>query len=496
MDRNRSLRDADDLLFPSIWIVITLMSSPPGHIVVVGQGAAGLAAAVSAAEMVRGHAPPIRIILIDKAPEADAGGNTRWSPSNMRMVEPDRVEPSFVQDMLAATDHKGDQDYFETLAVNAREVGAWMASRGVDFIQPPYYLAKGPPRIQPVGGGAGLVDRFVRIAKAEGVDIRYGCGAEELVVADGRVAGVIVSSGQRRETLPADAVILATGGFQGNAEMMLRHFGPGADTMRLISPGTRFATGDGIRMALAIGADRAGDWNGMHAEPLDARDPKSAPVVLVYPYGIVVDRTGRRFFDEGAGLVHETWERFARDIHFNRPGAIAFAILDSRMLAIPDYQRAIRSEVPPVRADDIASLARQIGVDAAALEQTVADYNAACTGDPRRFDATVCDGLAAGKDLAPPKSNWARAISEPPFLAWPLVGAVAYTFGGLATDDRARVLRGGAPIPGLYAAGEITGHFYATAPNSVAVMRAFVFGRIAGHGAAYCVAAGAQVTAD
>ena len=464
------------------------MTSPPHHIIIIGQGAAGLAAALSAAEAARIHRLSIRITLIDKALESEAGGNTRWSPSNMRMAAPDRVEPTFVQDMLAATQQKGDARYFETLAALAPETAAWMRSHGVEFIQPPYYLAKGPPRIQPVGGGAGLVGRFVRIAKAEGVDIRYACGAEELVVDNGRVAGVIVSSGDKRETLPADAVVLASGGFQGNAEMMLRHFGPGADTMRLISPGTRFATGDGIRMALAIGADRAGDWNGMHAEPLDARDPKSAPVVLVYPYGIVVDRSGRRFFDEGAGLVHETWEWFARDIHFKAPGAIAFAILDSRMLQIPDYQRAIRSEVPPVRADDIGSLARQIGVDAATLEETVADYNAACTGDPQKFDATVCDGLAAAKTLAPPKSNWARAIREPPFLAWPLVGAIAYTFGGLATDDRARVLRGGDPIPGLYAAGEITGHFHATAPNSVAVLRAFVFGRIAGHGAVgHCV---------
>ena len=82
--------------------------------------------------------------------------------------------------------------------------------------------------------------------------------------------------------------------------------------------------------------------------------------------------------------------------------------------------------------------------------------------------------------LSPPKSNWARAIIEPPFLAWPIIGAIAYTFGGLATDARARVLRDGAPIPGLYAAGEITGHFYGTAPNAVSVLRAFVFGRIAG----------------
>jgi tricarballylate dehydrogenase len=262
--------------------------------------------------------------------------------------------------------------------------------------------------------------------------------------------------------------------------MMREHFGPGAETMRLISPGTRFNTGDGIRMALALGAARAGDWNGMHAEPVDARSQNSAPVVLIYPYGIVVDQSGRRFFDEGAGLVHETWERFARDMHFKAPGGIAFAILDSRLFAIEGYERAIRSEVPPARAGTLAGLAALIGVDADNLASTVASYNAACVGDPRQFDATICDGLAAHGALSPPKSNWARAIAERPFLAWPLVGAVAYTFGGLATDDRARVLRDGAPIEGLYAAGEITGHFHATAPNAVAVLRALVFGRIAG----------------
>ncbi len=136
--------------------------------------------------------------------------------------------------------------------------------------------------------------------------------------------------------------------------------------------------------------------------------------------------------------------------------------------------------MPPARADTIAGLARLIGVDGDNLAATVAAYNAACTGDPQNFDATRCDGLAAAPTLKPPKSNWARAILEPPFLAYPLVGAIAYTFGGIATDDRARVLRDGGPIQGLYAAGEITGHFYATAPNAVSVLRAFVFGRIAG----------------
>ncbi|HEY2136613.1 MAG TPA: FAD-dependent oxidoreductase [Xanthobacteraceae bacterium] len=446
-------------------------------IVVIGQGAAGLAAALAAAEEARERNSAVRITLLDKAAEAEAGGNTRWSPANMRMAAPDRVEPGFVQDMLAATEFRGDESYFERLAQEAPATIAWIARHGIAFSQPPYYLAKGPPRIQPIGGGPAIVAALTRAARQAGVEFRYACTAERLVVESDRITGVAVS---RAETVQADAVILACGGFQGSREMMRERFGPRGETMRLISPGTRHNTGDGIRMAQVLGASLAGDPDGMHAEPVDARATNSAPVVLVYPYGIVVDQHGRRFFDEGRGLVHETWEWFAREVHFNAPDSVAYAILDSRLFDIADYQRAIRSEVPPVRADTLAELAQRIAVDGGALAATVAAYNAACVGDPARFDATICDGLAADGALTPPKSNWARALRVPPFLAYPLVGAVAYTFGGLATDVRARVLRDGAAIPGLYAAGEITGHFYATAPNSVSVLRAFVFGRIAG----------------
>jgi tricarballylate dehydrogenase len=306
---------------------------------------------------------------------------------------------------------------------------------------------------------------------------------------DHRVAGVDVQSADGvTTTLDADAVILASGGFQGNAAMMRAHFGTGAETIKLISPGTRFDTGDGIRIATDQGAAISGDWNGMHIEPVDPRSQGSAPVVLVYPYGIVVDRDGRRFMDEGAGLVHETWEAFARDIHFARPNRIAYAILDVRLHNIEGFQRAIRSEVPPHQSDSIEGLAAQLGIPGAQLRATVDAFNAAATGDPARFDATRCDGLAAAGELQPPKSNWARALTKPPFLAYPLIGAVAYTFGGLATSEKAEVLGEQGPIAGLYAAGETTGHFYRTAPNAVAVLRALVFGKIAGREAVDFVA--------
>jgi tricarballylate dehydrogenase len=452
------------------------------ELVVVGHGAAGLAAALSAAEQARSRGLPVDITLLEKSREDEAGGNTRWSPSNMRLDAPDRLDPGFADDMLKACGGLGDPCYFRTLAENATATIGWLQTHGVEFITPVYYLSAGPARIQPVGGGSVIIEKLSNAAKRAGVKVVYESTVKRLIMAEGRcVSGVVIQCGDGvTTTLNADAVILACGGFQGNPEMMRAHFGSGTETLRLISPGTRFDTGDGIRMATDQGAGISGDWNGMHIEPIDPRSKHSAPVVLVYPYGIVVDQDGRRFFDEGGGLMHETWEAFARDIHFARPKRIVYAILDSRLFDIEGFARAIRSDVPPYQAESLEGLAAQIGVPALNLRATIEAFNGAATGDTARFDAARCDGLATAGALEPPKSNWARPITKPPFLAYPLVGAIAYTFGGLATNEKAEVLCERGPMPGLYAAGETTGHFYGTAPNAVAALRALVFGKIAG----------------
>jgi tricarballylate dehydrogenase len=461
------------------------MTLTPRKLVVVGHGAAGLAAALAASEAAGSAGLSIEVTLLEKSCEEEAGGNTRWSPSYIRLAAPDRLAPGFEDDMQQASGGRADRRYFRTLAANATATIGWLQTHGVEFDTPIYYLSVGPPRIQPVGGGRAIVEKLSGAAKKAGVKILYRSAVTRLVMSKGeRVVGVEIQSGDGvTMTCEADAVVLASGGFQGNPAMMRAHFGSLADTIKLISPGTRFNSGDGIRMALEQGASVSGDWNGMHIEPVDPRSTGSAPVVLVYPYGIVVDREGHRFFDEGSGLVHETWETFARDIHFARPGSIAYAILDSRLFDIAGFERAIRSEVPPHRSATLEGLAAQIGIPTGNLRETIDTFNAAATGDIARFDATRCDGLAASSDLKWPKSNWARPITRPPYLAYPLVGAVAYTFGGLATNERAEVLSGNGTIPGLYAAGETTGHFYGTAPNAVAVLRALVFGRIAGQAA-------------
>jgi tricarballylate dehydrogenase len=458
------------------------MTPNPKKLVVVGHGAAGLAAALSAAEQARSRSLPIDITLLEKSRKDEAGGNTRWSPSNMRLDAPDRIDPGFADDVFEACGGRADRSYFRTLADNATATIGWLQGHGVEFITPAYYLSAGPSRIQPVGGGSIIIEKLLAAAKKAGVKVLYECQANRLLIAeDHRISGIGLQSGDGvATTLDADAVILACGGFQGNAAMMRAHFGPSAETLRLISPGARFDTGDGIHMATDQGASISGDWNGMHIEPIDPRSKDSAAVVAVYPYGIVVDQEGHRFFDEGGGLMHETWEAFARDIHFARPKHIAYAIFDCRLFEVDGYERAIRSDVPPYQAQSVEALAAQIGIPARNLRQTIDAFNAAAIGDSARFDASRCDGLAAANTLKPPKSNWARAITKPPYLAYPLIGAVAYTFGGLATNEKAEVLSERGPMPGLYAAGETTGHFYGIAPNAVAVLRALVFGRIAG----------------
>lgn len=455
-------------------------------IAVIGHGAAGLTAALAAAQAGKAAGQALRVAVIEQAPQGAHGGNTRFTPCYMRMAAPDQVAADFVDEMMRVSDGRNDRGYYERLAEKAPGTIAWLQEHGVAFHAPGYYLSAGPARIQPVGGGSSIVDALTRAARDAGVAFLYERAAKTLQRGDDEeITGVTVVHAGREEAIPARAVVLASGGFQGNPEMLTAHLGAGAETLVPISPGTRGNAGAGIRMALDVGARAAGDWQGMHIEPIDPRAENPAAVVLVYPYGIVVDQNGDRFFDEGAGLVHETWETFARAIHFEAPGRQVYAVLDSRLDSIENFGRAIRSEVPPHQAETLADLARLIGVDPGKLEATVAAYNAACPKDTSGFDATVKDGLTASALLVPGKSNWAAALDQPPFYAWPLIGAIAYTFGGLATDLEGRVLGAdGAAINGLYAAGEVTGHFHGIAPNAVSVLRALVYGRVAGSCAA------------
>ena len=273
------------------------------------------------------------------------------------------------------------------------------------------------------------------------------------------------------------SIVLASGGFQGNNEMMARYHGDRALTCRPVARGGNYNKGEGIEMALAVGAATAGNFALFHAEPVDPRSGDPEAAIMAFPYGVLVNVRGERFVDEARGPVDAWYERTTRDIQA-QPRGIAWLILDAAGAAVPNIKTAIRSEEPPVRADSVAALAARIDVDADALERTLAAYNAGCPDG--EWDPTRPDGLAT-TGVTPAKSNWAKPVAVAPFEAYPIMAANVFTFGGLKVDAHSRVIdRDGRAIRGLYAAGEMTGLYYTNYTGSTSVLRGAVFGRIAG----------------
>ncbi len=472
-------------------------------VVIVGCGIAGLSAAVSALEA------GARVALLERAPRAERGGNTRHTESFWRMRDPDRVAEDFEDRLAANAGGHFDPEFIrdagrpyedwprplralaftdpELIRVWGEEAGPtlrWLEGFGVrwDFL-PTYFAFQSTSRIAPVGGGLALIEALAAEVERRGAPIHYETAARELIRdGEGRVEGVCaVSHGRTRRF--RGRVVLASGGFQGNPEMLTRYLGPKAQWTRPVARGGYFNRGEGVAMGLAAGAAPAGDYGAFHAQPVDPRSGASEPVLLHYGHGVLVNRRGQRFADEAPGPVDATYEALARRV-LEQPQGLAWAVFDAGLDDVPDWPRTVRSDRRPLEAASLGALAEAAGLDPAALAATLEAYNAACPEDARAFRPDALDGLATA-GLAPPKSHWARPLTRPPFRAWPMICANCFTFGGLRTDARGRVIDlDGDPIAGLYAAGETAGLYYGDYAGATSVMRGAVFGRRAGRHAA------------
>jgi tricarballylate dehydrogenase len=326
---------------------------------------------------------------------------------------------------------------------------------------------------------------WFKIAEARGVDIRYGSAAVRLLQdSRARVTGVVVQDADGFRELTARAVVLGCGGFEANPEWRARYLGRPWDHAKV--RGTRYNTGDGLRMALEIGALPCGQWTGCHSTPIDAEAPPHGDRKLTdktnrlsYPFGVLVDVNGRRFFDEGEDFWTYTYAKLG-GIILNQARGIAYQIFDQKVVGLLEARYATGK---PATADSLAALVAQLPVDRARVLDTLERYNAAVA--PGAFDPTVRDGLAT-QGLALPKSNWAQALDTPPYSGFAVTCGVTFTFGGLHVDEHARVLdTAGAPIPGLYAAGELVGGlFHGNYPGGTGLTAGAVFGRRAGAHAA------------
>lgn len=443
-------------------------------VVVIGGGVAGLSAAASAAEQLGSTGT---VVLLEKAPQAEAGGNTRWTDAYFRLEDVYEPAAGFAEDMAAFSRGLTDPAYVEALMERLPEAMEWVQSHGVRFQRrATYFVTASRPRMMPVGGGESLVLRLTEACEKAQVGIRYEAAATTLE-REGSGFRVAYTGGN----VVAGAVIVASGGFEGDPERLRRHLGDAGAGMKTIAPGGRFDTGEVIDQVLALGARADGEWSNFHGEPIDARSTQPEASVMVFPYGILVDRNGRRFLDEGLGTVDETYEDVSRAI-LARPGSTAALVADATFLEVPGIQRGLLTDRAPVTADTLDELASALGVDATGLRATVEEYNAAVIpgeSDPSRPDGVHTEGLT------PPKSNWATPIRTAPFVGIPLITDIVFTYGGIGTDPDARVVdEAGTPIPGLYAAGECTGIYHHKYPGATSVMRGLVFGRAAGLAAA------------
>ena len=471
-------------------------------VVVVGCGVAGLSAAVSAAES------GARVAVLERAPREERGGQSRYTEAYLRMKSESEVtddfethlaengagaispaliaeagQPPASRSALANTLSIADPDVIETLAANAGPTIAWMKTLGVRFdFLPTQFLTRSQPRLLPVGGGEALVEALAARAESLAVGFHYETSAQELVRGDdGDIAGVRAKTRGQPARKLLGKVVLACGGFEGNTEMLTRYIGPRSVYLRPICRGGYYNRGDGIRMGLDAGAATCGEFGSYHAEPVDPRSGISEPALFIFPYGILVNNSGRRFTDEAPGTVDAYYERVTRRI-YEQDGGTAWVILDARHLAIPNYRLGIRTDQPPITADSVTELAGKLDLREAALTETIAQYNRCCV--PGNYKPLELDGLAT-QGLEPPKSNWALTIDQAPFHAYPIMSANVFTFGGLKTDSLGRVVdNDGDPIANLYAAGEMTGMYYGNYTGSTSVLRGMVFGRLAGAHAA------------
>jgi tricarballylate dehydrogenase len=450
-------------------------------VVVVGCGGAGLSAAVSYADTAKALGREPRIAVLERARKEDRGGSTRWSEGVMRLDEDFTFDPEWVGQAQEVSNGLADLEFCQALEKEASRSAQFLRDHGVEIL---HGVRTGPATTRkkswPNGGGRSIVEELAAcLEKYPGASIHHETeGVRLSISSDGRVNGVVVRGPDGLlKTLFADAVILACGGFEGNYEMLTQYVGRNAVDLRELVPGTQYNKGDGIRMALEIGAATSGQFDAIHAELVDIRTDRPDAVLYGHSFTIAVDGDAKRFYDEGIRnfelIAYEVWAH---------QDQTAFLITDDVVMSNDRLSSRFDTDVAPVKANSIRELAALLGLDPDALEATVNEFNAACDDAPFDMDSIEAKATVG---IEPPKSRWASPINHPPYYGYPTAAAICFTYGGLKTDTTARVLStAGVPIPGLYAAGELVGLFYHEYPGAVSVLKAIAFGRIAGEHAA------------
>ena len=478
-------------------------------VIVIGGGSAAFESAVA----VRQNGAE-RVVMLEKAPVEQSGGNARFSHTGFRFVNSGHGEirrfvpevpqdlyetyhmPAYTRDDLVAdlnrvTQGRIDQALAAHMADKSNEALHWMLECGIKWAPEKTHLIDGKRYFEPgmylhpKGGGPGQLRMWTEIAKKIGIDIRYRSKVTLLHGDHRRIEGVHVVTPDSEYDLYARAVIVCSGGFQANPEMRARYLGNNTDFVKV--RGNRHNTGEVLRMLLEMGAKASGHWQGAHMSPIDAGAPAvETPVAedgtgnqmnrYDYQLGITVNTEGVRFYNEGEASHAYTYAKTGRAI-LAQPGGVAYQIYDRKGIGMFHFNN--NGQATYVEANTIEDLAKKIGVNPVVLCDTVNSFNAAVSDD-KPFNKGILDGRRTN-GLEIDKTNWANRLDEAPFQAFPVTCGITFTFGGVQIDTNSRVLNTeGEPIRGLYASGDVVGLFFHNYPSCTGQTRNVVFSLAAG----------------
>ncbi|MGP4079954.1 FAD-dependent tricarballylate dehydrogenase TcuA [Pseudalkalibacillus sp. R45] len=482
-------------------------------VVVVGSGNAALCAAISA------RANNANVLVLERAPEHKRGGNSYFTDGAIRcayndladilklmpgvteeeaerIVMPEYSPSDYYDDLMRVNSDKSDPELAGQLVNRSYETIKWLKEQGVKFElnyenqsfekEGKYHFWGGLP-VKTENKGIGLMTSLFKRAEELGIEIWYEARAKELKKEDGRIASIVVEKDGQSLEIQTTSVVLACGSFEANKQMRSDHIGD--EWQAAIVRGTEYNTGDGLSMALAVGAEKFGNWAGCHSIGTDANAPKVGDFTKPgdifkkhsYPLSIMLNKDGNRFVDEGADFRNYTYAKYGREI-LKQPDHVAYQIYDAQVRPMLRKEYDLE-EATFYQTDRLEDLVEKLPVDKESFLKTIEEYNEAVQDGA--YNPTVKDGKGTN-GITPPKTNWALPIEQGPFYAFPVTCGITFSFGGLRVGPDGEVLSvDGGTLDGLFAAGEMVGGlFYENYPGGSGLMSGAVFGKLAGASAA------------
>jgi tricarballylate dehydrogenase len=451
-------------------------------VLVVGGGNAGLCAAITARRL------GARVLVIESAIKDFRGGNSRHTRDIRYMhkaateyVTGPYSEEEFWEDLQQVTGGETNERLARVTIQGSEELGDWMMANGIRWQKPlrgTLHLAR--TNLFMLGGGKAMMNAYYDTAYKLGVEIVYESEVYELQIRDGVFFSAVASCNGAPREIRAKAIVVASGGFEANIAWLKEYWGDAADNF--VIRGTKHNQGRMLKELLARGAKPVGNPRGCHAVALDARAPKFDGGIVTrldsVPFGIVVNKDIKRFYDEGEDFWPKRYAIWGGLIA-RQPDQIAYSIIDAK--ALPHFMPSV---FPPVEAGSIADLAVTLGLDPPALVSAVNEFNRAVR--PGAFNPGTLDSCRT-EGLEPPKSHWARPIDTPPYYGYPLRPGITFTYLGVGVDEQARVImQDEHAAQNIFAAGEVMAGNILTKGYlaGFGLTIGSVFGRIAGREAA------------